>query len=733
MNKIIKVDVSAGISWVEIAEANIRILCGCPADSVKHLMLHGFILNKKIKGIDTETGPNAILLSDFTLHNGLTTNLSEFPVLQMLYRQGMLIPHHPNNDGTKPLLIGRNLIVKSQLAYIYRGNYGLHSVDEIIDAGIPHEKANEMLRMKKAFAFGEIKKPEELIDTLILENNQVKEIRNGVMIRRIAKSIFEISYKNEFVIVDVSLPQGKNFESPYFLERYNFKRVHFGVLHSGEGDGWDPDNPAMGGIVVYKGKVYLIDAGPNISNILSALGISLGDIAGIFQTHAHDDHCAGLSSLFQGDHPIPYYSVPLVHDSIAKKIGAIFSQSDTQMNKYFIYHQLEMDEWNDIDGLYVKPVFSPHPVETTLFYFKAKNEKDEWKSYAHFADIVSLKTLKSMINENLNEPGITSEFYEKIKLAYSEPATIKKIDIGGGLIHGSAQDFIQDQSDKIYLAHTSEKITKEQEQIGQKASFGSLDILIEGDTDYLKETARQFLTQYFTHISSQDINKLLNYDIMVFSPDTFPLKINQTLTHVYLILTGGVVVTRESKFIIIPGQKNYYYYTAGSIMGEESCYEQSLISANYKTVGYVNTLAIPVDAFRDLISKYDLIDHYLKIIKGRRFFRRCVLLSGITGNLTLTETFLAVKEVMIIKNQEITIDQNEIGLLYSGLIHRVQNDQVVETIQPCMHVSNSLFLRGDFQDSRLITQEDSKLFILPIGVLKQIPNVIIKLQTRSWR
>ena len=36
---------------------------------------------------------------------GLLAIVDEFPVLQMLYRQGMLLPNHPNNTGVKPLLI----------------------------------------------------------------------------------------------------------------------------------------------------------------------------------------------------------------------------------------------------------------------------------------------------------------------------------------------------------------------------------------------------------------------------------------------------------------------------------------------------------------------------------------------------------------------------------------------------------------------------------------------------
>ena len=121
------VDVIPGITWVEIPSVGLKLLCGCPADSVKHLMRRGLIRPDTVEGVRCETGPNAILLSDIMVQNGVFCNLAEFPVLQMLYRQGMLLPGHPNNRGSKPLLIGRRDMVEAQMQYIYRGNYGLIS------------------------------------------------------------------------------------------------------------------------------------------------------------------------------------------------------------------------------------------------------------------------------------------------------------------------------------------------------------------------------------------------------------------------------------------------------------------------------------------------------------------------------------------------------------------------------------------------------------------------------
>ncbi len=48
-------------------------------------------------------------------------------------------------------------------------------------------------------------------------------------------------------------------------------------------------------------------------------------------------------------------------------------------------------------------------------------------------------------------------------------------DIGGGLIHGNALDFAQDQSKKIILAHKAGPLTKQEKAIGSDATFGAVE------------------------------------------------------------------------------------------------------------------------------------------------------------------------------------------------------------------------------------------------------------------
>ena len=201
-------------------------MCGCPPDAIKHLMRRGLIVEQEVDGVVFENGPNAVLLSDVMLQGGSFANLSEFPVLQMFYRQRMIVPGHPGNTGRKPILIGNEEQVKAQLIYIYRGNYGLISQEEIEATGIDPDTAAEMMRMKLRFAFGGIRETAEFVDTLLL-GREAEEIQNGVFVNRVDVNVFEITYRDECVQVDLNLARHRQYESPYPLSYHQVDRGYF--------------------------------------------------------------------------------------------------------------------------------------------------------------------------------------------------------------------------------------------------------------------------------------------------------------------------------------------------------------------------------------------------------------------------------------------------------------------------------------------------------------------------
>ncbi|MCG6953424.1 MAG: cyclic nucleotide-binding domain-containing protein [Betaproteobacteria bacterium] len=627
MSAIRKINVTTGISWIEIADAGLRLLCGCPADVVKHLARRGLILPVEVGGVACESGPNAILLSDLAIQNGQACNRAEFPVLQMLYLQGMLVPDHPNNTGERPQLIGSHRQVETQLAYLFRGNYGLASHEELVEAGVPEAQAETIMRMKLAFAYGRIRPTEELVEPLVVEHEPL-ELRGGVRLRRLRTNLFEIGYRGETVEVDLNLAPGEHYPSPYTLGHYLLEPDYFAVAHTGEGDGWDMNRPAMGCILFFQGRVYLVDAGPNVEFALSAVGIGVNEIDGIFQTHCHDDHLVGLTSLIAGDRRIAYYAVPMVRASAFKKLSAVMQLPEREFGRLFDVRDLMPDSWNDIAGLEVKPILSPHPVETTILYFRALWEGG-YRVYGHLADIASERVMNELLAPDDAPYGISAALREHSLAAYRMRADVKKIDIGGGLIHGDAQDFRGDSSGKLILAHTARRLTEEERAIGSGASFGTVDVLIQGSSDIFRRRAYEYLRGYFPDVPKHRIRHLLNCAHVVIDPEVLLLHEGERVSDVYLVLSGSVERLR-------PGVAGASLLSAGSILGEAPALLDMPAAESYRALGFVRALRVPRDLYVDFVTRSALYRHAVQAHEKREFLRSVPLfadgVSGVTLN-----------------------------------------------------------------------------------------------------
>ena len=479
MALITKRKVQHGVYWVEIPKADLRILCSCPADSIKHLDVKGFLPMVKKNGADIISGPNAILLSDILIQNGSVSNLSEFPLYHMFYFQGMVLPDHPNVNEPNPLLIGSREQVSAQLKYVYRGYYGLVTEKEFLNLGETKTFARENLRMKRRFApdFNSFVPVTKLIDSRILDDEPV-ELRNGVFVKRLEENIFEISYQGKKVQVDLNLQKNQNYRPTYQLPKVKLPDRYFAVAHCGEGDGWNPKQPCLTSLVVFDGKYYLLDAGPFVLNTLKAFGLKAKDVAGIFFTHIHDDHFAGLCSLTSDDRKLRVFATPVVRSSIQKKLGGLLSITNREMTRRIKWVDMQRDEWNNYDGLEVKPIATAHPVDTTIFIFRVKGKK-RYHTYGHFADIAALRWLKKMIVPGRTKAGIGKEYYQATRKVFSLKMDFKKIDVGGPAIHGDAEDFARDKSGRIILGHVHQPFSKRQLQIGDEVKFGELDVLID--------------------------------------------------------------------------------------------------------------------------------------------------------------------------------------------------------------------------------------------------------------
>lgn len=719
MSLIEKIPVTAGVYFVTIKEADLFILCGCPADVVKHLIKTGLIKNIESKGVVYESGPNCILLSDSSIQNGQFANLAEFPVLQMLYRQGMIIPNHPNNKGHRPILCGNKAQLKAQMEYIYRGNYGLNSVEELKETGISEKMANDIYRMKIKFAFGKIRSTEEFLDTKEVTNKKV-EIKNGVYIHRTSTNCFLLEYKGEKVEVDINLGNEIKYQAPFNLGFYQVKREYFSIIHCGEGDGWDVHRPCMGSILVYNGLIYLIDAGPNLINTLNALGISVSAVRGIFHTHCHDDHFNGITTLIQADHRIKYYAAPIVRASVSKKLAALLSVDRDVLSDYFEIKDLVLNDWNNVEGLLVRPTFSPHPVETTNFTFKVI-APFEHKTYAHLADISSFEVLESMITENDKSPGISRTLYEEVKENYLSPVDIKKIDAGGGLIHGKAKDFINDKSKKIILSHSSLELTSEEKEIGSRSSFGLADVLIPSNADQTTRYAKRYLHAYFPDLDFMVFRDLLNCPIVSYNAGDILYKKGNSVDHVLLTLTGTVEMIQSQ-------EKIHQMLSAGSLIGDISALEETPIEETYVAVGYVWVLKIANNMYKDFALRHNLLANIISTQVKLKFLRGLWLFSEIAYSPKVNSIALEMEKFVLEEDDGISeelidgiflVQEGELELYYQGHLKEivVAGDFCFEDV-----VVNA----QKKSEYTIITRNKSILYKIPLNLIKDSPAVLWK-------
>jgi hemerythrin len=674
MSRINKIKVSRGVYWVEVPDAGLSILCGCPADSVKHLMKRGLIVSREEHGVTFETGPNAILLSDVLIQNGDFSNLAEFPVLQMLYRQGMILPNHPKNTGEKPILIGSESQVKAQMGYIYRGNYGLISEQEMMAAGASSAEAREMMRMKVKFSFGRIQPTEELLESVIIKNKPI-EIKNGVTISRRRLNVFVFVFQGESVEVNLNLPHLEKYSAPYPLSFHNVKREYFGIIHSGDGDGWDINRPSMASIMMFQGKIYLIDAGPNIIHSLTALGIGANEIEGVFHTHAHDDHFCGLATLMRSDHRIKYYATPLVRASVAKKLSALVSRDEDEFFNYFDTIDLQTGVWNDIGTLEVKPVLSPHPVETTIMLFRTKSAEGS-RVYGHFADIVSLDVLADMVTDNPDQPGVSREFYERVAQDYLISLDLKKIDIGGGLIHGNAKDFKEDRSGKIILTHIARELTHEEKEIGSGAPYGMVDVLIPGIQDYFRMYSHQYLRSYFPQVSEDQLRMILNNPCRIFNPESILLKKGTVNDSLYLILSGEVemILTEEGVHSTL---------SAGVLVGEISTLTQGPSQETYRAANFVHALQIPGRQYLDFVKDNGLYEEIQEIREKREFLQKSYLFSEAISYPAQNRIAQSMHLHTYQPGQDMHADEGpQVFMIQSGTVQLMVDTDVLETLGP---------------------------------------------------
>lgn len=724
MSLIINKKVVPGISWIAIKEADLFLCCGCPADTVKHLKKAELISSTQIDGQFSENGPNAILLSDTLIQNGQIANLAEFPILQMLYLQGMNLPNHPNYKKNTPIIIGYEEQINAQLEYVSVGNHGLDSIDDIIKAGVSELHAKKIFTTKIHYSGGKITHMREVVDTCIL-NDGKKEIKNGVFIQRAGINRFQISYKNEVAHVDLNLDDNTHFPAPYTLPFKLLRPGWFSITHTGEGNGWDENRPCMASIIHHKDRIYLIDAGPNILNNLAYLGIGLSEIDGIFLSHIHDDHFAGITELLNVERKLNFYATKLIRMTAERKLKALTNTKLELLHVAFNCIDIEFNTWNNINGLEVKPMYSPHTVETSTFDFRVK-DKGNYKIYKHLSDTINLKEFGEIVNES---PDIfNKEDLARVRENYLSKVDLKKIDVGGGLIHGHISDYNDDQSNLLVMAHTSSEIKKPEDNF-INVEFGDSHTLIENsEFDFFTTKSILYWKNYFDGLNEKELALLTDKKIRTYKPGEVIISKNET-KRIVLIISG---IVRYAK-----NQNAEQSLDAGNFIGYSRRYFMEDLPDEYRAWSYVRCLEYDESFINGFLKKFSLIDDLYERMSIINELRSSRLIHNSISNAVYNKIG---KQAELINSENYTFSEENLAqyifIITKGSVTIKFKKELSISIGMHEHFGGLALLEHQRRDQDFTIKDGIQAVAIPVKRIEKVPILIwsmIELEERRYQ
>jgi hemerythrin len=403
-----------------------------------------------------------------------------------------------------------------------------------------------------------------------------------------------------------------------------------------------------------------------------------------------------------------------VRASVSKKLATLMSISEQRFTSSFDIRDLEADVWNNIDGLEVMPVFSPHPVETSVFFFRTFWE-DGHKTYAHLADIPSLKILDDLLLGDAAKNKQARAIYETFKEKVSQPVNLKKIDVGGGMIHGAAEDFIHDQSQKIILSHTSRELTDAQKEIGSNATFGMEDVLISAHKNYSMQAAFNYLKSFFPQAKAHDLNMLLNCYEMAVNVGMIIIKKGVVNRYIYLILNGVVEFIDSEQGI-------HNELSAGSFIGELSALTNSPSKRTYRAMSYVRVLQIPVELYQAFISRNFLYRDIKRINENLNFLQCTDLFGEMVSSVIQNRIAQEMRPLKLANGKKIVVEEKP--ALYMVKEGRVRVDfekTPIDVLLPGDFFGEESILLGSSSLFSARAEKKSELLVIPAEALKNIP------------
>ena len=304
---------------------------------------------------------------------------------------------------------------------------------------------------------------------------------------------------------------------------------------------------------------------------------------------------------------------------------------------------------------------------------------------------------------------ISEDFFDKTLQSYLEKSDVKKIDAGGGMIHGEVVDFANDPSEKLILAHSSLPFSEEQLASACTAEFGTSDLRVPLDHEtFFQDKALQWLRQRFPSLKKEELRELITEQTEEIPRGNKIFTRLQEAGYIPLLLTGRV-------------ELNGLLYPAGTLLGEANALADLQELQEMAAVGPVRILPISLDLYRGLLKKHKLLKKRISLLKDCDHFRTFPIFQyGLTDDY-LISVIKKSERISLKKNQTVSLPENTLGVLEVGEVQFLTgNKNLKVTENTVLGLSNMLGKSLSWKEKTL---KKSQVLCLPAENLLQAPVV----------
>ncbi len=293
------------------------------------------------------------------------------------------------------------------------------------------------------------------------------------------------------------------------------------------------------------------------------------------------------------------------------------------------------------------------------------------------------------------------------------------------MIHGMAEDFVPDDSEKLVLAHIARQPTRREKEIGTFVDFGVQDVLIPARQDYRLRAISDALLAYFPQAPVWERDLLLNGVVNELSRGLFFRRRAKSSKRFFWSSEAWSKPSTEK-----PARRPRF--SAGTLIGELHVLTGLLATQTWRARSFVTILEIPKVLYTLFIRKNTDLDEQLRVAKVTLAIQNTSLFGDSVSSIHQTRIARKARVLEVAEGEEPLAASGESGpslfLVESGFLALEFEGRIVETVGPGGFCGEErLFFRGPDNNMTARAVMPTRGLLVPADTLLSIPIVGWKL------